>query len=83
MVQIEYPIKKVNVEIPPELLVGKRHLTEEEIEILEKNLNHNDDWNNFYVSDKEGEFDPSVVHLCFFYGYIIVGRLVKANLKFL
>lgn len=82
MVQIEYPIKKVNVEIPPELLVGKRHLTEEEIEILEKNLNHNDDWNNFYVSDKEGEFDPSVVHLCFFYGYIIVGRLVKANLKY-
>ena len=45
--------KNLAYDIPKELLVGKRHLTKAEIEILEKNLNHNDDetWNNFYVSD--------------------------------
>ena len=75
-------IKKIN--IPDELLAGKRHLTKAEIEILEKNQNHNEDdsWENFYVDEKEGCFDPSLIQLSFFSGYVILGRLVKATLKY-
>ncbi len=84
MVELEYPIKKENVEIPQELLQGKRHLTAEEIQILIENHNHNDDptWNNFFVDEKPGNFDPAVIHLSFFSGFVILGRMVKANLKF-
>ena len=56
MVKIESPADYSSVVVPAELLKGKRHLTTAEIEILEKNLNHNDDptWNNIYVDDSEG-----------------------------
>ncbi len=84
MVELEYPIKKVKINIPKDLLKGKRHLTVAEIEILEKNLNHNEDasWSNFYVDEEEGNFEPSLIHLSFFSGFIILGRMVHANLKF-
>ena len=61
MVKIEYPDLSSPVEIPVELLEGKRPLTYNEIQILEKNLNHNSDpsWKNFFV-DEEG-FDPSLL----------------------
>ena len=35
--------KRIENKVPLELLEGKRHLTAEEIEVLEKNLNHNTD----------------------------------------
>ena len=35
--------RKCEDTVPLELLEGKRHLTAEEIEVLEKNLNHNTD----------------------------------------
>ena len=78
-------IKKV--EIPQELkevVKGKRHLTKAEIEILEKNLNHNEDptWDNFYVDAGEGCFDPNLIHLSFFSGFIILGKLRHANLSY-
>ena len=66
-------------DIPSELLKGKRNLTAAEIEVLEKNLNHNDDpsWKNFYVDDSADGFDPSIIHLSFFSGFIILGKTQK------
>ena len=80
----EFNEKQNAVAIPQELLKGKRHLRKDEIEILEKNLNHNDDptWENFYVQDGEGNFDPSLIHLSFFSGFIILGKLRKVNLNY-
>ena len=50
------------VKIDDRLLDGKRNLTQEEISILEKNGNTcSDNWQNFYVSSAEGEFDPSLI----------------------
>ena len=74
MVKIESPVDYSSQKIPEELLKGKRHLTSAEIEVLEKNLNHNEDpsWNNFFVDDSEGGFDPSLIHLSFFFGFIIL-----------
>ena len=43
MVKIEKPADYSTVLVPAELLKNKRHLTPAEIEVLEKNLNHNDD----------------------------------------
>ena len=67
MVKIDFAAKDVKVNVPEELLSGKRHLTKSEIEILEKNMNHNDDpsWDNFYVDDSEDGFDPSLIHFSF------------------
>ena len=78
MVNVEEFVEKHDaLAIPKELLKGKRHLNKNEIEILEKNLNHNDDptWENFYVDEGEGCFDPTLIHLSFFSGYIILGKL--------
>ncbi len=52
--------------------------------MLEKNLNHNDDptWNNFYVDDSENGFDPSLIHLSFFSGFIVLGKVQKLILKY-
>ena len=88
MVKLEVLDEKAGqVAIPEELkelVKGKRHLTKAEIEILEKNLNHNDDpsWDNFYVDASEGGFDASLIHLSFFSGFIILGKLRKANLSY-
>lgn len=84
MVNVVYPSKQEKIVVPEELLKGKRHLTQAEIEILEKNNNHNVDpsWNNFYVEDEAGSFDPNLIHLSFFSGYIILGKIFSATLKY-
>ena len=88
MVKLEVLDEKTReVAIPEELkelVKTKRHLTKAEIEILEKNLNHNEDptWNNFYVDASEGGFDASLIHLSFFSGFIILGKLRHANLSY-
>lgn len=84
MVNVVYPSKQEKIVVPEELLKGKRHLTQAEIEILEKNNNHNVDpsWNNFYVEDEDGSFDPNLIHLSFFSGYIILGKIFSATLKY-
>ncbi len=84
MVKLEYSLKKVEDTIPQELLKGKRHLTEIEIEILKKNRNSNEDssWSNIYVDEEKGNFDPELIHLSFFSGYVILGRLVPCKLKY-
>lgn len=84
MVKVEYPSKQEKIVVPESLLKGKRHLTQAEIKILEKNNNYNVDssWNNFYVEDEAGAFDPDLIHLSFFSGYIILGKIFSATLKY-
>ncbi len=85
MVDVEYvPSGKVKVQVPEELIKGKRLLTQNEIQILEKNLNRNQDslWNNFYVDAGEDCFDPELIHGCDFSGFIILGKLKKGLLHF-
>ena len=85
MIKVEYlPYEVPKLDVSQELLVGKRHLTQQEIKILKENLNHNEDetWNNFYVDASEGGFDPSIIHLSFFSGFIILGKVRKGKLKY-
>ena len=84
MVKIENPADYSSDIVPAELIEGKRHLTPAEIEILEKNQNHNEDpeWNNFYVDASEDGFDPTLIQLSFFSGYIILGKVQKSLLKY-
>jgi len=83
MVQVTYTDKRsFSISIPSELTEGKRRLTKEEIEILEKNQNTSDDpsWQNFYV-DAEC-FDASLIRDSSFSGFIVLGKLRRAMLKY-
>jgi hypothetical protein len=85
MLKVTYLEKEnIHCEIPESLLVGKRHLTGAEISILEGNLNSSKDsaWQNFYVDASEGDFDPLLIRGSSFSGFIILGRLRSAYLKF-
>ena len=81
MVQVTYTDKR-SFSIPSELTAGKRRLTKEEIEALEKNQNTSDDplWQNFYV-DAEC-FDASLIRDSSFSGFIVLGKLRRAMLKY-
>ena len=81
MVQVTYTDKR-SFSVPSELTAGKRHLTKEEIEALEKNHNTSDDssWQNFYV-DAEC-FDASLIRDSSFSGFIVLGKLRRAMLKY-
>ena len=84
MVKIESSADYSSLVVPAELLKGKRHLTKDEIDLLEKNQNHNEDstWNNFYVDASEDGFDPSLIQLSFFSGFIVLGKINKVILKY-
>ena len=84
MVKLDFAAKDLQIEVPEELIKGKRHLTKSEIEVLEKNLNHNEDpsWNNIYVDASEDGFDPSLIHFSFFSGYIVLGKISKVTLRY-
>jgi len=84
MVNIETSAKKNEIQIPEELLEGKRHLNKKEIEILEKNQNVNTDgnWNNIYVCDEDGAFNPELIHLSFFSGFVILGKITDVELSY-
>ena len=77
-------VNDLKMELPPELLKGKRHLTPAEISVLEDNLNTNTDgtWDNFYVDDSKMGFDPTLIKSSQFSGFIVLGRLWPAKLKF-
>jgi hypothetical protein len=49
-----------------------RRLSAQEIEILVRNGNTSDDWNNLLVSDA---FNPELVKNCKFYGLVRIGKL--------
>ncbi|WEK38062.1 MAG: DUF4954 family protein [Candidatus Pseudobacter hemicellulosilyticus] len=56
-----------------------RHLTAWEIEMLVRNRNTSDDWNNLLVSDA---FNPELVQNCKFYGLVRIGKLESVYLEF-
>ena len=76
--------KKEDFSAPQNLLKGKRHLTKEEIKILIQNRNISSDpeWQNIYVSDKEGAFTPDQIVQSEFIGWIVLGKIRPATLKF-
>ncbi len=63
------------VPLDASVIEGKRHLTQEEIAVLEGNGNNCDDWNSVYVSSDPDGFDPRFVSKCTLSGYIVIGRL--------
>lgn len=67
---------------PNDLLKNKRSLTEAEIQLLKSNYNTNEDssWKNIYV-DKDN-FDGNLIRNVEFSGFIILGKLKKAKLKY-
>ncbi len=56
-----------------------RNLTAREIEILIKNNNIAENWNNIFVLE---EFNPKLVNNCEFYGYIYIGKLSEVYLQY-
>ena len=70
--------------IPEELYASKRHLTENEIQILKDNHNFNEDpeWKNIYVEAEEGCFNPSLIAFSFFSGIVVLGKIVKTVIRY-
>lgn len=56
-----------------------RGLSAFEIEVLVRNRNTSDNWNNILVSNK---FNPEQVHNCKFYGLVRIGKLEPYYLEF-
>jgi hypothetical protein len=56
-----------------------RNLTAYEIEVLVRNNNTSDNWNNIRVSN---EFNPELVKNCKFYGLVRVGKLENISLEY-
>ena len=56
-----------------------RSLKASELEILVRNNNSSDNWNNVLVS---GQFDPHLVKGCSFFGLIRIGKLEPFSLEF-
>lgn len=56
-----------------------RHLTAYEIEMLVRNRNTSDNWNNIIVSDA---FNPELVQDCKFFGLVRIGKLEPYYLEF-
>jgi len=56
-----------------------RHLNAHEIEVLVRNRNTCDDWNNLLVSEA---FNPELVKNCKFFGLVRIGKLEHIFLEF-
>ncbi|MBQ9495045.1 MAG: DUF4954 family protein [Treponema sp.] len=83
MIKVTYNnAENEQIAIPAELLKNKRHLTKNEIAALEKNLNSCDDasWRNVYVDEQF--FDASLIRSSSFSGFVIIGKLRAATLKY-
>lgn len=59
--------------------INYRKLTALEIELLVRNRNTSDDWNNILVSDS---FNPELVRNCKFHGLVRIGKLEPYCLSF-
>ncbi len=59
--------------------INYRKLTAFEIELLVRNRNTSDNWNNILVSDA---FSPEMVQNCKFYGLVRIGKLEAFYLEF-
>ncbi len=84
MVTLTLKQKENTVEPPEELLKGKRHLTPKEIYILIQNRNTSSepDWQNVWVSEEEDCFAVSQIIQSEFDGWVVLGKLRKATLKY-
>lgn len=82
MVSITYTEKKTRVKFPASVLKDTRPLTEDEISILKNNLNsiEGDDWSRLRVS--KTAFDPHLVMSSSFSGFVALGALRPAKLKY-
>ena len=56
-----------------------RNLSAYEIEVLVRNNNTSDNWNNIHVSDA---FNPELVKNCKFYGLVRIGKLESISLEY-
>ena len=70
--------------IDKKLLAGKRHLTSGEIAILKANGNTSSDsaWQNIFVCDREGCFNPDQISHNDFSGFIIIGELKDCTITY-
>ena len=68
--------------VSEELKKGHRHLTVQEITTLVKNhcTSSDTEWRNIWVSEKG--FNADLVHEVSFSGFVVIGRLQAARLKF-
>jgi hypothetical protein len=76
--------KNEELKIEPALLKNRRHLTSEEISTLKSNGNTSSDANfqNVFVSDKTGCFNPDQIIQSSFSGFVILGDIFPAELSF-
>ena len=76
--------KNKAVQFPKDCCQNRRNLTSEEISILIKNNNRSEykDWSNVLVSSVPGEFNPEQIFDSVFDGFVIIGKLVDATLKY-
>ncbi|PUZ30262.1 protein of unknown function [Chitinophaga costaii] len=58
---------------------GYRQLNAQELEILVRNDNTSDNWNNIMVSE---EFNPQLVQHCHFFGMVRIGKLEPYYLEY-
>lgn len=72
------------IKVPKQYLKGKRHLTDTEISVLVDNLNSNEDvsWKNVWVDDDKFGFNPVLVKNSSFSGFVVLGRICNAKLKY-
>src|SRR6476620_1569778 len=59
--------------------ISYRNLSSYEIEVLVRNNNTSDNWNNIRVSDA---FNPELVKNCKFYGLVRIGKLESVSLEY-
>lgn len=83
MTVITYLSKEKNkIDLPKEILKGKRNLSENEVSRLIELRNSSEDWSNVYVSEKDGEFNPEYIRDTRFEGFVVLGRICPAKLKY-
>ncbi|MHC4213497.1 MAG: DUF4954 family protein [Planctomycetota bacterium] len=73
--QDEYHVRNVQLSVSSQQW---RHLRSHEVELLVKNGNYSDDWDQMLVTD---EFDPGQIRNTEFFGLIRIGRLQEAILE--
>src|SRR6476620_5232806 len=59
--------------------ISYRNLSAYEIEVLVRNNNTSDNWNNIRVSDA---FNPELVKNCKFFGLVRIGKLESVSLEY-
>lgn len=69
-------------DVLPEFIKGSRHLSDIEISLLEKNRNIASDWKNIFVPNDTNLFDVGMVRGCEFSGFVVIGAVRAATLKF-